>query len=148
MCSFDTSPLEGHYRRALHALRYLSSTVGIGSVFCSTSVQLIVFTDAAFAVFRSGFSSSGIIFCIRQFNAPFQVIAQSQHDMATCSMTAEYYAANQACKNIQYLSQILHQLGWPSSSPVPLYMDSHTAINLVRAPPVSVSVGILSENII
>ena len=53
-------------------------------------------------------------------------------------MTAEYYAANQACKNIQYLSQILHQLRWPSSTPVPLLMDSQTAINLVRAPEVSV----------
>jgi len=33
LCSFNVSSLEGHYRRAIHLLRYLASTPGMGCLF-------------------------------------------------------------------------------------------------------------------
>jgi len=100
LCSFNTVPLEGHYRRAIHLLRYLASTPGMGCVYFSLVVELVVFSDAAFGVFLDGLSSTANLYCIGASNAPFAATAKSQSDVATCPMTAEYYAAGAACKNI------------------------------------------------
>jgi hypothetical protein len=137
LCSFNVSPLEGHYRRAIHLLRYLASTPGMGCVFCSSLVELIVFSDAAFGVFLDGLSSTANIFCIGVSNAPFAVTAKSQSDVATCPMTAEYYAAGAACKDILFYRQLLVDLGWPPAGPTVVYVDNKTMISLVIAPVVS-----------
>ena len=64
LCSYNHAPLEGHFRRALHVLRYLASTPGVGPVFHSTSLDLAVYSDSAYGVFRTGYSSSAHLFCI------------------------------------------------------------------------------------
>ena len=131
LCAHNLSPAEGHFRRALHVLRYLVSTPTMGPVFHSDCLTLCVYTDAAFGVFRDGYSSTGVLFCIGRYNAPFHVIAQSQSDVPTCPMTAEYYAANAACKTLMYLCKLRSQLGWERSI-IPFYMDNMTSINLPR----------------
>ena len=107
LCSFNNSPLEGHYRRAIHVLRYLASSPGIGCLYYSVDLAFIVFTDSAFALLRShGLSSTANIFCLGRYAAPFAAIARFQTDVATCPMTAEYFASGSACKAIQYFRQL------------------------------------------
>ena len=136
LCSFNQHPLEGHYRRALHLLRYLASTPGVGCVFSSTDVGLVVYTDAAFGVFRNGFSSTANVFCIGKSNCPFAVSARAQLEMATCPMTAEYYAAGEACRSLLFYRRLMSDLGWPPVGPTPFYVDNKTMISLVLAPQV------------
>ena len=57
LCSFNHAPLEGHFRRALHILRYLASPPGYGFAFKANVVQFVVFTDSAYGVFWDGISS-------------------------------------------------------------------------------------------
>ena len=137
LCSFNISPLEGHYCRAIHLLRYLASTPGMGCVFFSELVELVIYSDAAFGVFLDGLSSTANLFCIGTLNALFAVNAKSQSDVATCPMTAEYYAAGAACKDIVFYRQLLSDLGWPSSDATVVYVDNKTMISLVIAPVVS-----------
>ena len=59
--------------------------------------------------------------------------AKAQHDVATCPMTAEYYAAHHACKQIVHFSAIYRDLGWPISAPVSVYIDCKSCIQLVVA---------------
>ena len=47
--SFNNAPLEGHYHRAIHVLRYLASSPGVGCFFSSSDLAFVVFTDSAFA---------------------------------------------------------------------------------------------------
>jgi hypothetical protein len=137
LCSFNLKPQEGHFRRAIQVLRYLASTPGIGCVFRSSAVELVVYTDAAFGVFRDGLSSTANIFCIGALGAPFAACGRSQTDVATCPMTAEYYAAGAACKDIIFYRQLLADLGWPPSGPTFVYVDNKTMLSLVIAPVVS-----------
>jgi len=137
LCSFNISPMEGHYRRAIHLLRYLASTPGMGCVFFSELVELVIFSDAAFGIFLDGLSSTANLFCIGTFNAPFAVTAKSQSDVATCPMTAEYYAAGAACKDVVFYRQLLTDLGWPPAGATVVYVDNKTMISLVVAPVVS-----------
>ena len=136
MCSFNRAPQEGHYRRAIRVLRYLWSTPGVGCVFKASSVALCVYTDAAFGIFQSGLSSSANLFCIGVSSAPFVASARSQSDVATCPMTAEYYAAG-ACKDTVYYRQLLADLGWPQALPTVVYADNKIMVSLVVAPQVS-----------
>jgi hypothetical protein len=112
LCSFNTCPLEGHYRRAIHVLRYLASTPEVCCVFDADSVELVVYSDAAFNVFRGGFSSTANIFCVGSANAPFAVNARAQADMATCPATAEYYAAGEVAKALVFYRRLACSLGW------------------------------------
>ena len=59
--------------------------------------------------------------------------AKAQSDVATCPMTAEYYAAHHACKDVVHFRTVYSDLGWPLLSPVPVYIDNKTCIQLVKA---------------
>lgn len=52
-------------------------------------------------------------------------------------MTAEYYAAGAACKDVLFYRQLLSDLGWPQLSPTVVYVDNKTMLSLVIAPVVS-----------
>ena len=137
LCSFNQSPCEGHYRRAIHVLRYLHSSPGVGCVYDASVVELVVYSDAAFSVFHNGLSSSANLFCIGSLNAPFAATARAQTDMATCPMTAEYYAAGEASKSLVFYRRLSASLGWPFSTPTPFVVDNKTMIRLTEAPQVS-----------
>ena len=101
LCSFSNAPLEGHYLCAVPVLCHLFSSAGVGCLFFSSELMFIVFTVSAFMHWRShGLSSTASIFCLGRCAAPFAAFARFHTDVATCSMTAEYYAAGSACKSI------------------------------------------------
>jgi hypothetical protein len=137
LCSFNQSPLEGHYRRAIHVLRYLASTPSLGCVFDASEVELVSFSDAAYHVFRDGFSSTANIFSIGVLNAPFAVTAHCQTDMAPCPATAEYYAAGEAAKALVFYRRLASSLGWCPRSATRLFVDSKTTVSLTQSPAVS-----------
>ena len=93
-------------------MRYLLSTPGVGGIFRAKSVELVVFTDAAFGVLRDGLSSTVNLFCIGSSNAPFVASGRNQTDVATCSMSAECYAAGAVFKEVVSYRQLLQDLGW------------------------------------
>ena len=67
-----------------------------------------MYSDAAYDVCRDGYSSTGNMFSVGGYNAPFFVSAKT-----TCPMTAEYYAAHHACTQIVHFSAVYRDLGWP-----------------------------------
>ena len=101
LCSHNHDPLEYHYRQALHILRYLVSSPGIGPLFKTDSgVVLSVSTDAAFSLLSGGHSSGASLFTIGPHNAPFAVIAKTLPTIAFRPMTAEYLSTGTACQAI------------------------------------------------
>ena len=138
LCSHNQTPLEYHYRQAIHILRYLVSSPGVGPLFKADSgVVLSVTTDAAFGLLSGGRSSGASLFTVGPNNAPFAVIAKALPTIALCPMTAEYLSAGVACQWISHFTQFLADLGWSSDSPVVFTLDNKTAISLVTAPQVS-----------
>jgi hypothetical protein len=138
LCSHNQAPIENHYRLAIHVLRYLHSTPGVGPLYMSNSpVVLSVISDASFGLLSGGRSAGASLFSIGCSNAPFAVIAKPLPIIALCPMTAEYLSAGLACQGILHWYQFLADLGWPILSPVVLTLDNKTAISLVTAPQVS-----------
>jgi len=137
LCSHNAAPCEGDYSRALHVLRYLHSTKGIGRVFSSTDTNIFAHSDASFASNLNGCSTGAYFLSVGAANAPFISSAKAQADVATCPMTAEYYSASDCCKALIHYRQLSTDLGWKHSKPTVLFLDNRTAISLVRAPEVT-----------
>ena len=137
LCSCNAAPTSGDYEKALHLLRYLKSTPGMGRVFHATSTTLCAYADAAWALHSDGTSGASFFLSVGADNAPFHTEAKAQLDVATCQMTAEYYAAGAACMSLMHYRQLAEDLGWPQSGATSLFVDNKTAISLVRAPEVT-----------
>ena len=135
---FNAAPTMSHYVKALMVLRYLHSTPSVCRVFHSTATTFVAHCDAAFASFcENGRSLGAYMLTWGSDNAPFFTEARMQDEVATCPMTAEYYAAGGSCKSIIYFRQLSEDLGWPVVAPTSLITDSMTAIRLAVAPAIT-----------
>ena len=136
-CSRNSSPDEGDYSKAVHILRYLYSTRGIGRIYKSTSSVVHAFADAAFGVHSNGCSAGAYFLSVGPNSAPFHCYARAQSDVATCIMTSEYYSASGSCKAVMFYREFARALGFAPIAATCLYLDSKTAINLAVAPEVT-----------
>jgi hypothetical protein len=137
LSSKNISPNEGDYCKAIHVLRYLHSTPGVGPVYKSCTTQRFIYADAAFADQENGASSGAYFECFGEFGAPFSSYAKAQSDVAPNPMTAEYYSASGAIQNVHHFNQFADELGVSQVGPVTLVLDCNTAINLIQAPEVT-----------
>jgi len=136
LCSRNACPTEGDYSKAIHVLRYLVSTPGVGRVFDASFPEFSAHADAGFALFENGCSSGGYFLSVGS-GAPFECHAKCQDSVAPDPMASEYYNANSACLDISHYRQFATQLGWPPTGPTILHLDCKTAINLAEAPEVT-----------
>jgi hypothetical protein len=111
---------------------------GMGCVFhYSGPVVIIAASDSACGIFPDGRSSSAHIISVGPDNAPFICSGKAQEPVATCPMTAEYYAAGSSCSDIIHYRQLADDLGWPQVESTVLCLDNKTALALAVAPEVS-----------
>jgi len=137
LCSKNAAPREGDFAKAIHVLRYVFSTPGIGRVFKASEVRIYAHSDSAFCLHEEGRSSGGCFLSVGLDSAPFHSEADALIDVALCPMTAEYYGAGKICQWVIHFRQLAEDLGWPQDRETELLMDSKTAINLVNAPEVT-----------
>jgi hypothetical protein len=93
LCSRNSAPRAGDFAKAIHVLRYVFSTPGIGRVFQASEVKIYAHSDSAFCLHEEGRSSGGLFLSVGKHNAPFHSEADALVDVALCPMTAEYYSA-------------------------------------------------------
>ena len=135
LCSRNAGPDEGDYSKAIHLLRYLYSSPGIGRVFSADSVQLCCFADASFNNVPEGKSIGSFFLSVGPYNAPFHSVVKFL-SIPTNPTDAEYMNTLAAAKMTKHYIYLAAFLGWVQSS-VPMFLDSQTAINLAKAPQVS-----------
>ena len=115
-------------------MRYLYSTRDLGRVYDSDSTEVVAYSDSAFNSLPYGRSSTSFFFSVGRDNAPFLSVAKAQEIVATCIMTGEYISGSHCCRNVNYLLEILSDIGEPAKGPIVLFLDSRTAINIAYAP--------------
>lgn len=135
LCSKNNLPTEGDYAKAIHLLRYLHSTPGLGRRFQSSSLQLVMWCDSSFDNLPNGCSIGAYFLSIGHSNAPFHSVAKSI-GVATTPMDAEYINASNGCKSLMHFRYLSEFCGWKQTA-VPVYVDCQTAINLAIAPQIS-----------
>ena len=137
LCTKNSAPTVRDYSKALQVLRYVYSTPQIGRVFDSMDTDIYIYSDAAFMNQPDGRSTGAYFLSVGRDNAPFYSEVRAIRDVATCPMTAEYYAAGGSSKTLVHFRQLWEDLGWPLMNPTTHILDATTAINLIKAPEVT-----------
>jgi hypothetical protein len=124
-----------HWTAVKRILRYLQGTPDYGLIYRRPSItpQLTGFCDADYGGdIDTRRSRSGYVL---QFGSG--IIAwssQSQKCTAQSTTEAEYIAACMATKEAVWLRRLLDNIGYPQTSPTPLFGDNQSAIRLVKNP--------------
>ena len=96
------------------------------------NLDLQGFVDAAHANdLRNRRSTTGYAFLLAGGAISYR--CKTQSITATSSTEAEFLAAVTAAKHAKYIRAIMKELGFPLSTPTPLYEDNQSAINMINA---------------
>jgi len=131
---FSQDPRMPHYAAAKRILSYLKGTADVGLLLGKRQSEkenrLTCHVDSSYADdFDTRRSTSGLL--IMYNDAP--VIWKSRlQSMVTHSTTeAEFIAASYACKEVQWLRQLLHELNRDEALATPVHIDNQGALKLI-----------------
>jgi hypothetical protein len=159
LARFSTNPHREHYLALKNIARYLRRTFDWGIIYWRannpvmslpeipfssppidsdlphfpslSSSSLVGFVDASHAsCLKTRRSITGIAFCYGGSTIAYK--SKVQPIVATSSTEAEFYAAVTAAKLAKYFRSILSDLGFPISTPTPLFEDNEAAIAMVN----------------
>jgi len=114
---------------------YLKGTKNFGISFSPSSNpnHLTVYCDADYAMdLEDRKSRSGALLMLN--NGLVAWLSRKQPCTASSTTEAEYLAAHVATKELLWVRRLLQELGYPQSTPTPLFSDNQPAIRLVRNP--------------
>lgn len=132
---FMERPTEMHLNAVKRILRYIKGTLGYGLVYSKDSGnnELTGFSDSDLGGHLDDRKSTGgVVFYLNESIITW--VSQKQRCVALSSCEAEFMAANAAaCQGI-WLRNVLSQITDAEVSPVVLYVDNKSAIDLAKNP--------------
>ena len=178
LAKFSATPSEVHYQRLKGVALYLRNTQDWGIHYWrstpnpslpliaplgsdvttlesfpalptgTTPSQLIGYVAAAYANdLRKRRSTTGYAFTLAGGAIAYR--SKTQPTTATSSTETEFIAAVAAAKIAKYLRSILAELGFPQTTPTPLYEDNVAAIKMINASrPLTLAPDILTSSIL
>ncbi|KAK4261342.1 hypothetical protein QN277_004354 [Acacia crassicarpa] len=131
---FVQHPTDVHLKAAHRVLRYLKAAPGRGLFFpVSSTMKLNVFSDFDWAgCIDTRRSITG--FCGFLDQALITWRSKKQQTVSTSSSEAEYRALATTTCELQWLSYLLRDFGFPLTSPASLYCDSQSARHIAANP--------------
>lgn len=132
LCQYQSNPTPYHLRAAKHVLRYLRGTsdyrLTLGSADDDDNNSLVGYTDADFASDTdTSLSTSGWVFYLG--HGPICWSSRKQRSVADSTFDAEYFAAHEACKQLQWLDVLAEQVEHPLDLPVTLFCDNKSVVD-------------------
>ncbi|KAJ1519163.1 hypothetical protein ONE63_011237 [Megalurothrips usitatus] len=138
-CSkFVENPSDENISDLKRILRYLKGTVKHGIFFhanCDTDkvVKIQAYCDADYAgsgtLGKCKSTSGYVLFCAK---GPIAWCSRRQGIVAQATSEAEYFAAADCCKEIQYVKGILQELIC-TNVPTSLYIDNQSSLKMIKA---------------
>jgi hypothetical protein len=134
LCRFMENPGVEHWNGAMRIIQYLKKTRLTGITFNKkNTTQIHGFCDADWAGDADdNKSTTGWIFLLSGAAISWQ--SKKQKSTAQSSCEAEYYAAGMAGNEVSWLTSFLGELGFRPTSPIIVYSDSQSAMNLAANP--------------
>jgi hypothetical protein len=128
------SPTLHHLRQAVRILRYLKTYPDTAATFFTKEGPILCgHVDTAFANQDDGTSTTGINLSIGSKSAPFFGKSYPQDEPAIDPCTSEYYGLTPTIRLALRFRHYLAAIGFPQTSPTPIYVDNLPAIKLALA---------------
>jgi transposase InsO family protein len=134
LCRFMENPGQEHWNGAMRIIQYLKKTRLTGLTFNKNNkTEIHGFCDSDWAGDADdNKSTTGWVFLLAGGAVSWQ--SKKQKSTAQSSCEAEYYAAGMAGNEVSWLSSFLGELGFQPASPIIVYSDSQSAMNLAANP--------------
>lgn len=131
---FQSKPHLNHYECAMKILKYIKSTLHLGLLYKKgTNLTLEGFSDTNFAGDNSDFkSTTGYMYLLGGTAVSWS--SKKQESIAQSSAEAEYVAGASAANHGIWMTKILTDLKLKIPGPIPLMMDSKSAIAMTKNP--------------
>lgn len=127
---FNSNWTTTHWTLAKHVLRYLKGSSHIGINFGGSPDPLKVYSDADFSQCpETRRSVTGYIF--RMNNGSISWNSQRQHVVALSTSEAEYMAASDAARHLNWVREFLFDIFHQQTSPTPFHIDSTSALSVI-----------------
>ena len=137
LARFLVNPSDEHISAARRILRYISGDLDRGIMFRTekTKPLLEAYSDADFAGDpESSKSTTGSL--IRLASGPISWRSHLQHEVVLSTTEAEYLAATETCRQLQWVKSLLYELGLvdhiEGASCTNLYVDNQSTISLIK----------------
>ena len=128
------SPTIEHLRQVVRILRYLKSYPATAATFYTKEGPILCgHVDTAFANQNDGTSTTGLNLSIGSKSAPFFTKSFPQDEPAIDPCTSEYYGLTPITRLLLRFRYYLAAIGFPQTSPTPIYVDNLPALKLAIA---------------
>jgi hypothetical protein len=128
-------PGKQHWEGVKRILRYLKGTKDYALRFQrgENQSQFLGYTDSDYAgCHDTSRSTSGYLFKYGGAAIIWSSKRQQRVTLSTCE--AEYYAANEAAKEVLWLNEFIEELGFQNLKPIKILCDSTSALALIKNP--------------
>ena len=136
LCQYQSNPSTIHVAAAQRVLKYLHGTVHLQLCLGHDSEYgdvLVGYTDADFAGDKdNSVSTSGWAYFLGRSSICWS--SRKQRSVAGDTFSTEYFAADEACKQLKWLEIFAEQIEHPLKLPVVLHCDNKSAVNASRSP--------------
>ncbi|KFD51284.1 hypothetical protein M513_07884 [Trichuris suis] len=133
LCRRVESPTQSDWKAVKRVIRYLAGSVCQKLRFSSEgNIKLTGFVDADWAGDHADRkSTSGYVFQIGHSTIAWS--SKKQSVVAMSSTEAEYAAASEACRELQWLRQLLADMEVPQDGPTRTYEDNQGCIKVAQS---------------
>ena len=131
---FANNPSPIHWAAVKRVFAYVQLTKSLKLSFVKQGyVGLKCYSDSDWqACLDTRRSTSGYI--VKLGGAAISWSSKRQKSVSLSTCEAEYVAACEATREVIWERSVLSELGYPQKSPVPIFMDSQSAIQLIKNP--------------
>ena len=128
---YQSNQSQQHLEAAFRCLRYLRGTAKLRLCLGHNTNgpnKLVGYTDASWVDdIDDAKSTSGYCFFLGRGTVCWA--SRKQRSVAKSTFDAEYYAAHEACQQIQWLDDFMRQIDHPLHHPVTLFCDNKSAVD-------------------
>jgi hypothetical protein len=127
-----SSPTMKDWRRVIRVLNYVSTTIDLGLRFVPGKIFIHGYVDSSYNQYANGKGSFGYSFFLGKNDAAFYSVSKRMKVQPLSSTEAEYVAFCEACRDADYITRLMEDIGFKCKRAVLLYEDNKSCIDMLK----------------
>jgi ribonuclease HI len=121
------------WRRVIRVLTYVHATIDIGLRFVPGKIFVHGYVDSSYNQYENGKGSFGYGFFLGKGDAAFYSVSKRMKVQPLSSTEAEYVAFCEACRDADYITRLMKDIGFKCKRAIVLYEDNESCIDMLTS---------------